>query len=95
MSVTANVAPGRMRSWVACLIAGDRAAAYSINSELKPLYTSLFLETNPIPTKWALSLMGKIAPNLRLPLTPLSEHAQYLLREALTLAKIPLSNSLK
>ena len=95
VSVTANVAPGRMHSWVASLMQGDTAAARSINTQLEALYSGLFLETNPIPTKWALSAMGKISPTLRLPLTTLSVHAQDKLLEALSLAKIPLLNLLK
>jgi len=49
--------------------------ARAIDTQLQPLHQVLFIEANPIPAKWALGEMGKIAHGIRLPLTPLS--AQY------------------
>ncbi|HET7546960.1 MAG TPA: 4-hydroxy-tetrahydrodipicolinate synthase [Usitatibacter sp.] len=72
ISVTANVAPGPMHRMIAAARAGDRATAIQINNSLLGLHRHLFIETNPIPVKWALARMGRIAEGLRLPLTPLS-----------------------
>lgn len=78
ISVTANVAPEWMHNLAKAALEGDRAEAEKWNNKLMPLNESLFIETNPIPTKWVLSKMGRIAPGIRLPLTPLSAkyHAQ-------------------
>ena len=72
VSVTANVAPGPMAQMIAAARAGDFARAIGINNRLLGLHRNLFVETNPIPVKWALHRMGRIAEGLRLPLTPLS-----------------------
>jgi 4-hydroxy-tetrahydrodipicolinate synthase len=72
ISVTANVAPGPMHRMIAAARAGDRATAIQINNSLLGLHRHLFIETNPIPVKWALARMDRIAEGLRLPLTPLS-----------------------
>ena len=75
ISVTANVAPRLMHEMIAAARAGDSRKAVEINNLLLPLHRHLFCEANPIPAKWALHKMGKIAPGIRLPLTPLA--AQY------------------
>ena len=72
ISVTANVAPRHMHDMIAAAKAGDAARAVAINNKLLGLHKSLFVEANPIPVKWALHRMGRIAEGLRLPLTPLS-----------------------
>src|SRR5512140_3861590 len=72
ISVTANVAPRLMHEMCVAARAGDNAGAIRINNRLLGLHKNLFLEANPIPVKWALSRMGRIAEGLRLPLTPLS-----------------------
>lgn len=72
VSVTANVAPGLMAQLCAAALAGDRRRAEMLNQRLEPLNRALFLEANPIPVKWALARMGRIAEAIRLPLTPLS-----------------------
>jgi 4-hydroxy-tetrahydrodipicolinate synthase len=83
ISVTANVAPKMMAEMCAAAIAGDSDLANSLNDQLMPLHNSLFLEANPIPVKWALQQMGKIAEGIRLPLTPLSAEAQPPLQAAM------------
>jgi 4-hydroxy-tetrahydrodipicolinate synthase len=75
ISVTANVAPRLMAEMCAKARAGDLAGARAANNRLLPLHRALFVEANPIPVKWALTEMGMIAGELRLPLTPLA--AQY------------------
>jgi 4-hydroxy-tetrahydrodipicolinate synthase len=72
ISVTANVAPRLMHEMMAQAGTGEREKAIAINNRLLPLHRTLFVEANPIPVKWALHRMGRIAPGLRLPLTPLS-----------------------
>jgi 4-hydroxy-tetrahydrodipicolinate synthase len=71
ISVTANIAPRPMHDLCAAALKGDFAKAIELNDRLFPLHKSLFLESNPIPVKWALNRMGRIAEGIRLPLTPL------------------------
>lgn len=71
ISVTANVAPQKMVELCQAALSGNRPLANKLNSELMPLHKALFLETNPIPTKWALYEMGLIPSGIRLPLMPL------------------------
>ena len=72
ISVTANVAPRLMSEMYTAARAGDAVRAIEINNRLLPLHKSLFVETNPIPVKWALHRMGRVAEGIRLPLTALS-----------------------
>ncbi len=83
ISVTANVAPRAMHALCAAALAGDRAQATTINETLMPLHRNLFVESNPIPVKWALYEMGLIPPGIRLPLTPLAEVHHETIRVAL------------
>ena len=76
ISVTANVAPRLMHEMMAAARAGQNARAIEINNRLLGLHRNLFLEANPIPVKWALARMGRIAEGLRLPLTPLASQFQ-------------------
>lgn len=88
ISVTANVAPRLMHEMCAAALAGDRAEAERIDARLAALHKALFVETNPIPVKWALQQMGLIGPGIRLPMTPLSEQHHETVRQALKLAEI-------
>lgn len=72
ISVTANVAPNAMHRLCAAAQGGSREAAEEIDRSLQPLHKNLFLESNPIPVKWAVHRMGLIGPAIRLPLTQLS-----------------------
>jgi len=72
ISVTANVAPRLMHDMIVAARAGHSAQAIAINNKLLGLHKALFVESNPIPVKWALHRMGRIAEGLRLPLTPLA-----------------------
>ena len=80
ISVTANVAPRLMHEMCVAVLKGDRARAIEINNRLLGLHNNLFLESNPIPVKWALNRMGRIESGIRLPLTPFSArfHGQLL-----------------
>ena len=71
ISVTANVAPRKMHELCKAATSGDKALAIKINKELMPLHQFLFVEANPIPVKWALHEMQRIATGIRLPLLPL------------------------
>ena len=83
ISVTANVAPRAMHELCAAALKGDAETARRLNEMLMPLHKQLFIESNPIPAKWALYEMGLIQDGLRLPLTSLSEACQPVVREAL------------
>jgi 4-hydroxy-tetrahydrodipicolinate synthase len=72
ISVTANVAPRLMHEMCVAARAGDSARAIAVNNQLLGLHKNLFIESNPIPVKWSLHRMGRIAEGLRLPLTPLA-----------------------
>lgn len=73
VSVTANVAPALMRGLADAALEGDAPRALVIDEQLRPLHRDLFVESNPIPVKWAVARLGLISPGIRLPLTPL-EH---------------------
>ena len=88
ISVTANIVPKAMQQLCRAAIAGDREAATAINEPLVPLHNGLFVESNPIPVKWALYEMGRIGPGIRLPLTPLAEQYRGGLRDALQRADL-------
>ncbi len=68
ITVTANVMPKEMAQLVASFLAGRIEEARQLHFKLSPLFAALFYETNPIPVKEALGMMGKIDPELRLPL---------------------------
>jgi 4-hydroxy-tetrahydrodipicolinate synthase len=80
ISVTANVAPRVMSDMVAAALQGNAEEAERLDRALTALHRNLFLETNPIPVKWALARMGLMDGALRLPLTELSatHHSQLL-----------------
>ncbi|HHH43801.1 MAG TPA: 4-hydroxy-tetrahydrodipicolinate synthase [Gammaproteobacteria bacterium] len=88
ISVTANVAPKAMHEMCAAALAGDRARAEQIDAPLRALHRDLFIESSPIPVKWALHEMGLIPPGLRLPLTPLDESCHAPVRDALRQAGV-------
>ena len=83
ISVTANVAPRLMSEMCRAVQAGDIAKARACNDKLLPLHRKLFVEANPIPVKWALAQMGRIANELRLPLVPLSPQFHDVVRSAM------------
>jgi 4-hydroxy-tetrahydrodipicolinate synthase len=83
ISVTANVAPRLMHEMCTAALAGDREQAEAIDRRLEALHRDLFVESNPIPVKWALHEMGLISPGIRLPLTVLSERHHETVRQAL------------
>lgn len=83
ISVTANVAPLKMVKMCEAALNNNRELAEKINAELMLLHKNLFLESNPIPTKWALHSMGKIQPGIRMPLLPLDKKYHQEVKEAM------------
>ncbi|MGH1538869.1 MAG: 4-hydroxy-tetrahydrodipicolinate synthase [Arenicella sp.] len=90
ISVTANVAPALMSQLCEAAINGDFAEADRLNSQLEKLNSSLFIESNPIPVKWALNRMGMIGEHMRLPMTQFSSQYHDQLEQALLEADISL-----
>jgi len=88
ISVTANVAPRLMHEMSVAALEGDRAQTGTIDDRLAGLHKALFLESNPIPVKWAVGRLGLIPPGIRLPLTPLSEPFQPAVRAAMQQAGV-------
>jgi 4-hydroxy-tetrahydrodipicolinate synthase len=72
ISVSANVAPAQVRAVMDAALARDYVGARKLDAKLQVLHKAMFLESNPIPVKWALGRMGLIAHGTRLPLTTLA-----------------------
>ena len=83
VSVTANVAPKLMHELCMAAIAGDVRSAMDIQLRLLPVHKALFVESNPIPVKWAVARMGMCGEALRLPLTSLTAQNRPVLEQAL------------
>jgi 4-hydroxy-tetrahydrodipicolinate synthase len=83
ISVTSNVAPRLCSEFQATCRKGDYASAIQLQDKLMPLHTALFVETSPAPVKYALSLIGKCAETVRLPMVPVSEKTREAVREAM------------
>jgi 4-hydroxy-tetrahydrodipicolinate synthase len=83
ISVTANVDPARMAALCRAALAGDAALTRALDAELAEINRVLFIESNPIPVKWALMEMGLIGSGIRLPLTQLSADCREPVRRAL------------
>lgn len=89
ISVTNNVAAAEMALMCQAALCGERDRALALNELLMPLHRTLFIESNPIPVKWAAARRGLIAKSsLRLPLTSLSVTAQEAVEQALTRAEL-------
>jgi len=88
ISVTANVAPRAMQDMCEAALAGDASTARHIDEKLADLHGALFLESNPIPVKWALHEMGMIDSGIRLPLTWLADEYHEAVRSAMRKAGI-------
>ena len=86
VSVTANVAPRLMHELCVAAIAGNVERALEIQFQLLPLHKALFVESNPIPVKWAVSRMGLCKDALRLPLTVLTQDNRPMLESVMRVA---------
>lgn len=83
ITVTANIAPADMAAMVNAFTAGQSSEARRLHYKMAPLFAALFLETNPIPVKEALAMMGKIDGELRLPLSSMAAENREKLARAL------------
>jgi 4-hydroxy-tetrahydrodipicolinate synthase len=83
ISVTSNVAPGLCRNMFLAWRQGQWARAQRLARAAAPVTAALFRESNPVPLKHALALLGLISPAVRLPLVPLSAQSRTELGEAL------------
>lgn len=83
ISVTANICPERVRSLCEAALTGHRKAAVACHRRLLPLTRALFREGNPVPVKYALSLLGLCAPDCRLPLAPPAPETKAAVKNAL------------
>jgi 4-hydroxy-tetrahydrodipicolinate synthase len=88
ISVTANIVPRKMHDAIAAALQGNVDEARRIDQTLVGLHRTLFLESNPIPAKWALARMGMMGDGIRLPLTPFRSQFHPQVVEALNAAGI-------
>lgn len=88
VTVTGNVAPALMAGMCRAQADGDTARAKELDGKLQPLNKAMFLESNPIPVKWALAQMGLMSGGIRLPLTAFSEPYHTEMRQAMANAGI-------
>lgn len=92
ISVTANVAPLQMHEMCRYAINGENEKAKKINNKLDALHDNLFLESNPVPVKWALHRMGLIKKGIRLPLTWMNKKFEKILEDSLIKTDIIIKN---
>ena len=90
VTVSGNVAPRLMADMCRAALAGESDRARELDEKLQPLNKALFVESNPIPLKWALAEMGLISPAIRLPLTTYAEENHTAMRQAMAYAGISL-----
>jgi len=88
ISVVSNAAPAAMHALAAAAAAGNLAEAGAMQARLAPLFRAAFVESNPMPIKAAVAMMGRIGNVLRLPLVPLDARHEPVLRQALSHAGI-------
>ncbi len=93
ITVTGNVAPASVARLCRLAASGSIEAADELDGSLQPLNTALFLESNPIPVKWAVNQMGLIGPGIRLPLTSYSEEHHAAMRAAMATAGVKLAGT--
>ena len=93
VTVSGNVVPAAIARMCQLVCSGHCAEAGQLDQSLQPLNEALFVESNPIPVKWALSEMGLVQPSLRLPLTLLADQYHDQMRKALALAGVDLENA--
>jgi len=83
ISVTSNVAPRLCAEFQGACLRGDYATALALNDKLMPLHLALFIETNPSPAKYALSVLGRCTESVRLPLVLLEDKTKAAVRDAM------------
>ena len=93
VTVSGNVVPSQVAKLCQLAAAGNSKEAKELDDLLQPLNKALFVESNPIPVKWAVSQMGLMEPHIRLPLTPYSEQYHDEMRSAMRLAGVDLEEN--
>jgi 4-hydroxy-tetrahydrodipicolinate synthase len=88
ITVTGNVAPCLVHQMIIAAMKGDKETALTIDNKLAALHKSLFIQSNPIPVKWAVAEMGLIGKGIRLPLTWLTEDCFDAVRNAMRQAEV-------
>ncbi len=88
ITVTGNVAPKLVHEMIMLAIAGDEETALAIDNKLAALHKNLFIQSNPIPVKWAVAEMGLMGKGIRLPLTWLTEDCFDAVRDAMRQAEV-------
>ncbi|MCF8007031.1 MAG: 4-hydroxy-tetrahydrodipicolinate synthase [Methylovulum sp.] len=88
ITVTGNVAPKLVHEMITAAMSGNREYAQHLDQQLLGLHSALFIQSNPIPVKWAVAEMGFIAHGIRLPLTWLTEDCYTTVREAMRQAGV-------
>ena len=88
ISVTANVAPKKLRQMCEKALAGDADGARAIDAKLQPLHRDLFVQSSPIPVKWAVCELGLIEKGIRLPMTWLTAECESIVRNAMVAAEL-------
>ncbi len=87
ITVTGNVAPRLMHEMTMAAIDGNRETAMSLDAKISGLHKQLFIQSNPIPVKWAVAEMGLMSKGIRLPLTWLTEDCYEAVRGAMRQAE--------
>jgi len=88
ITVTGNIAPKLVHNMITAALQGDRTLAESIDVKLTALHQHLFIQSNPIPVKWAVAEMGLMGKGIRLPLTWLTEDCYDTVRKAMKQAEV-------
>jgi 4-hydroxy-tetrahydrodipicolinate synthase len=88
ITVTGNVAPRLVHEMIMAAMAGDKETALAIDTKLAALHKNLFIQSNPIPVKWAVAEMGLMGEGIRLPLTWLTEDCFDAVRDAMRQAEV-------
>ena len=88
ITVTGNVAPRLVHEMILAAMAGDNETALAIDTKLSALHKNLFIQSNPIPVKWAVAEMGLMGKGIRLPLTWLTEDCFEAVRDAMRQAEV-------
>ena len=88
ITVTGNVAPRLVHEMIMAAMAGDKETALAIDTKLAALHKNLFIQSNPIPVKWAVAEMGLMGKGIRLPLTWLTEDCFNAVRDAMRQAEV-------
>ncbi|MDD1630732.1 MAG: 4-hydroxy-tetrahydrodipicolinate synthase [Methylococcaceae bacterium] len=88
ITVTGNVAPRLVHEMIVAAMAGDKETALAIDTKLAALHKNLFIQSNPIPVKWAVAEMGLMGKGIRLPLTWLTEDCFDAVRDAMRQAEV-------